>query len=251
MIAKPYLSVIIPAYNEANRLSNSMERLYNQYLDTALHTYEVIVADDGSTDGTPELVETLAKGYKNLRVVRLPHKGKGHAVKQGMLHARGRWRMMADADFSMPPYEMKRLVPQPRTPSSPDILITSRETRDIDVRKSPVRWLAGRIFNIAVNQLTGLNIPDTQCGFKIFSERAALELFSASTVDGFAFDVEILMRAKESGRYSLGGIGVDWTHDPDSRVKIIPDSLNMLRDVATIAQQLRREKRATPEIVAQ
>jgi len=250
MKKNPYLSIIIPTFNEANRLPDSIERLYTQYLDTALHTYEVIIADDGSTDGTAEVVDTLAAVYHNLRVIRLDHRGKGHAVKKGMLAACGRWRMMADADFSMPPYEIKRLVPRPGSPSAPDILITSRETLNISVRRSPLRWLAGRVFNFLVTRITGINIPDTQCGFKVFSDRAARDLFAASLVDGFAFDVEIIMLAHESGRYSLGGMGVDWVQDPDSRVNLIPDSIKMLKDVAEIAQRLRRERRAEPETLA-
>jgi len=252
MKKKPYLSIIIPAYNESTRIYESLRRLYNDYLDTALHTYEVIVVDDGSTDETADLVEAMRDSYQNLRVLIYPHKGKGYAIRQGMLSARGRWRMMADADFAMPPFELKRLVPSPKQPSAPDIIIAEREQFDFDVVNTPIRWLAGRVFNLAVRQMTGLNIRDTQCGFKVFSERAAVDLFSRATMDGFAIDVEVLMLAQRSRNYTLGSLYVHWVHDPDSRVKLIPDSIKMLRDVYHLAGDIRlRERRAAAENPAQ
>lgn len=239
---KPYLSIIIPAYNEARRLPDSLNRLYNEYLDTALFPFEVLVMDDGSTDGTAEMVEVLGPGYLNLRVIRLTHKGKGHAVKMGMLHARGAWRMMADADFSMPPREIARMIPYPPPSSHPSVLIASRDTLEIDVRRNPLRWLGGKAFNLAVRTLTGLPFTDTQCGFKLFSHHAAVDIFSRVQTDGFAFDVEALLIAVELGYYGIGTIGVDWYEDPDSRVNFARDAYTMLKDVVAVKQRLRAER---------
>lgn len=239
----PHLSIIIPTYNEARRLSDSLHALYHEYLDLALFPYEVIIADDGSTDDTPGMVEEkLLPIFHNLRLLPLPHKGKGHAVKHGMLHARGQWRMMADADFSMPVYELRRMVPQPGTPNHPSVLIASRDTLDIDVRRNPLRWLGGKAFNFAVRSITGLPFTDTQCGFKLFSHHAAVDIFSRVQIDGFAFDVEALLIAVELGYYGIGTIGVDWYEDPDSRVNFASDALTMLKDVVAIKQRLRAER---------
>lgn len=243
-MSTPYLSIIIPAYNEARRLPRSLERLHNEYLDLVLFPYEIIIADDGSTDDLDKTIQAM--DYDHVFYLKLPHKGKGHAVRQGMLHARGRWRVMCDADFSMPPRELKRLVPTPSTPSAPDILITSRRTLDTSVRSDPLRWLAGRVFNGLIRLITALPVEDTQCGFKCFSANSAFDLFNLATVDGFAFDIEILMLADQRG-WSAGSLGVDWVHDGDSRVSLVRDSLIMLWDVVAIAQRLRREKRVGAE----
>jgi dolichyl-phosphate beta-glucosyltransferase len=245
----PYLSVIIPAYNEANRLPDSLNRLYHEFLDRFHYPFEVLVADDGSTDETVEMVQTLAPSYLNLRVLSLEHRGKGHAVKHGMLTARGEWRMMADADLAMPPAVWDALIPLPGSVTESlrafDVLITSRAHLGVDWQH-PHRWLGSKAFSAAVRLLTGLPFDDTQSGFKLFHKDAALVLFGQSLVDGFAFDVELLMLARAQG-YSVQSVPIEWQNDPDSRVHYARDALKMLKDVAALRKRLHNSPVASRE----
>jgi dolichyl-phosphate beta-glucosyltransferase len=227
-----FLSIIIPCYNEANRLAACMERLHVDYLDHALHTYEIIIAVNGSSDGTLELAQLLSRTYQHVTVLNIPERGKGIAVRTGMLAARGTWRLMADSDWSMPPAEIAKLLPRPRDPEF-DVCIASRELPGAHVTTSFKRRAIGRTFNAIVYALLGLPFSDTQCGFKLFSARSAECVFSQSHIDGWAFDVEILYLALIHG-YSILEQGITWVNDTDSRVRLWDDSLQMFKDILSI-----------------
>lgn len=228
----PYLSIIIPCHNEADRLAASFERLHNEYLDRALRSYEIIVVDNGSHDKTLKQALLLSRTYQNVTVLGVQERGKGLAVRTGMLAARGTWRLMADADWSMPPSEIARLLPRPGDPEF-DVCIASRELRGAHITTSFKRRMIGRVFNFIVWAVLGLPFSDTQCGFKLFSARSAECIFSRSTVDGLTFDVEVLYLALLHG-YPIIEQGVTWVNDSDSRVRLWEDSRQMLKDLFKI-----------------
>lgn len=219
------LSIVIPLHNEAARLSRSIERLYS-YLACAPMQTEVILVENGSTDNTADIMQR----YKNTRRYSLPVRGKGIAVRYGMLQARGRWRMMADCDWSMPPDWITAFWDARRLGS---VLIGSREASNaIRVGEPWKRHAAGRVFNSLVQTILP-GIRDSQCGYKMFFGPAALDIFGLQTLSGLSFDVEILYIARRLG-YATHEIPVYWVYDPDSRVRLVRDSLAMARDILTI-----------------
>jgi dolichyl-phosphate beta-glucosyltransferase len=212
-VSAPELSVVIPAFNEALRLPTTLARI-RQHL--AGSSYEIVVADDGSTDGTAE--RASAAGEPALRVVRSErNRGKGHAVRQGMLAARGALRLMTDADLSTPIEELARL--QARAREGFEVVIASRALPGarIEVRQPRYRESVGRGFNLLVRALLLPGLHDTQCGFKLFSARAAAEIFAATRLDGFGFDVEALVIARRRG-YRIAELPVTWRNDAATRV---------------------------------
>ena len=209
------LSVVIPAYNEARRLPPTLERL-RAFLDARGGTYEIVVVDDGSQDGTAEAAR--AAGGSVTRVLVSPrNRGKGHAVRQGMLAARGARRLMCDADLSTP-IEQLALLEAPLDEGY-DVAIGSRAISgaQVEVRQTGFRENAGRFFNLAVRLLALPDVRDTQCGFKLFSAAAAEGAFRVARLDGFAFDVEALFLARRQGR-RMAEVPVVWRNDPASRV---------------------------------
>ncbi len=236
----PYLSIIIPAHNEAMRLGWSLHRLYNQYLYGYLRPYEVLIVDNGSTDGTARLVdETYFYQYPNIQLLELEQAGKGLAVRAGMLAARGQWRVMCDADFSMDPAWLRSLLPEPGGDPF-DICITTRNGPTAQrLNERPSRHLAGLVFNWIVRAVTGLPFRDTQCGFKSFSARAAEDIFSRCVVDGFAFDVEALYIAMLR-MYTIKEVAITWQAYDASTVRVIRDSYRMFRDVLAIRRTVDR-----------
>ncbi len=193
----PRWSVVIPAFNEAQRLPSFLERVV-AYFEGRDEPYEVIVVDDGSTDGTAELVE--ARDLAMVRVLRLkPNAGKGAAVRAGMLAARGAYRVFADADGATPIEELKRL--EPLLVAGADVVIGSRVLVDpgVAVTARPHRVMAGRFFNWLVARLGLAGIADSQCGFKAFTAPAVARLFEALSTRGFGFDVELLLLARAAG----------------------------------------------------
>ncbi|HLU66240.1 MAG TPA: dolichyl-phosphate beta-glucosyltransferase, partial [Kofleriaceae bacterium] len=192
----PELSIVIPAYNEADRLEPTLRRVV-EYCAAERPSYEVLVVDDGSTDGTAELAGSVAEEHPGLRV--LPqgvNRGKGAAVRAGVLAARGARILFSDADLATPIEELGKLDAE--LDRGFDVAIASRAApgADIRVRQHPVRELMGRTFNLMVRTVAVGGIRDTQCGFKLFTRAAAHDLFSRARVDGFAFDVEILWLAR-------------------------------------------------------
>lgn len=227
------LSIIIPAYNEEARLGPSLERIA-EFLNRQSDKAEVIVCDDGSQDGTCELVEAFAQSHPQFRVSRAPHnQGKGAAVRRGMLEARGRYVLMSDADLSSPIEEVDRLVAQ--LEQGYDVAIGSRALEDAAVKvvAKAKRKLMGRVFNAMVQAFTGLPFQDTQCGFKLFRREAARHLFSLTKLDGFSFDVEVLYLALRCG-YKVKEVAVNWAHVDASRVDLVNDTIRMAKDIMAV-----------------
>ena len=211
----PALSVVIPAYNEASRLPSALRRI-RDYLAARSGSHEILVVDDGSSDGTAEAARAV--DCPGLQVFRTePNRGKGHAVRRGMLLARGDRRLMTDADLSTPMEDLDKL--QQRLDEGYDIAIGSRALpgADIQVHQPWYRENAGRVFNLMVRLLVLPDLHDTQCGFKVWSAAAAQEVFSAARLDGFCFDVEALYLARKGGR-RIAEVPVTWRNDAGSRV---------------------------------
>ena len=215
-----HLSVVIPAFNEAAHIADSVSRL-REYLDREQLAWEIIVVDDGSTDNTVAVVRQLAAGDPRIRLSLGSHRGKGAAVRRGMVEATATWRFMADADLSMPADNIARFFAAVRESSPrPHIVIGSREAPGARRIGEPwQRHAAGRLFNYLVQAIGVPGLRDTQCGFKMFSAESACALFSQTTIDGFAFDVEVLFLARQSG-FVVREVGIDWHCRLDSRVSL-------------------------------
>ncbi len=228
----PQLSVVIPAYNEADRLPATLERVAS-YLRAEVGAFEILVVDDGSADATAECARACLAEEPGGRVLSLPkNRGKGAACRRGVLAARGDRILICDADLSTPIEEERRL----RAPlaAGADVVIGSRahpEAR-IEVRQARLREAAGRGLNRIMRWLGLTQFRDTQCGFKLFRREAAHALFAESRIDGFLFDVEVLMLAKRRD-LEIVEVPVEWHNDPDSRVRV-------LRGLPGIAWQLLR-----------
>ena len=226
-----YLSVVIPAYNEERRLPETLDTV-RAYLAGKAYPWEIIVADDGSDDATAATVSRVGQTDERVKLLPLPHRGKGWAVKNGMLAARGEYRFLCDADLSMPIDLLDRLLPG-NAPTS-DIVIGSREAPGARRIGEPRRrWLMGRVFNAMTRVLAAPGIADTQCGFKVFRAAAAEKLFALQTLDGFAFDAEILFLARRRG-FSVAEVGIDWHYRSESKVRPIRDGWRTLRDLVII-----------------
>lgn len=226
-----YLSVVIPAYNEERRLPETLATL-NGYLSGRDYSWEVFVADDGSEDETASVVRDFAKSHTGFRVQTFPHLGKGAAVKQGMLAAKGEYRFLCDADLSMPIEFVERLLPPGAPPA--DVVIGSREAAGARrIGEPPNRRVMGRVFNAFTRMLATPGIADTQCGFKVFTAESAQTLFPAQTLDGFAFDAEILFLARKRGITTVE-VGIDWHYRAESKVRPFRDGWRTLRDLMLI-----------------
>jgi len=232
----PLLSVVIPAYNEENRILDTLEQV-TTYLYQQSYSWEVLVVDDGSSDATSSLVEGFASCHSQVRLERLPHGGKGWAVKQGMLKACGQFRFMCDADLSMPIEQIARFLPP--VLADYDIAIGSREVLGARRIGEPIiRYKLGRLFNHLVRLLVVPAVKDTQCGFKCFRGSVAQEIFPLQTVDGFAFDVEVLLLAQSRGM-DIREVPIDWHYRDMSKVRIL-NSFEMLRDILRVKWTLLR-----------
>lgn len=222
------ISVVIPAYNEKLRLPETLTKVL-AFLKTTAWSWEVVVADDGSKDGTAEMVEREFPECRVLRAER--NQGKGSAVRRGMLAARGRLRLFSDADLSTPIDELPGMI-QKLEAAGADIVIASRalpESRLI-IRQPWWRELSGRLFNGIVQPISGLPFIDTQCGFKLFRAAAAEELFPRQQSNGWAFDVEILMLAQYFG-FKIAEQPVCWINDEASKVSLFSAAPRMVRDI--------------------
>lgn len=224
--ASPHLSVVIPAYNEEERLGSTLEKI-QEYLLHLEYPSEVIVVDDGSSDRTAE----IARSVKVL--VNDQNSGKGFSVRRGALEARGEIVLFSDADLSTPIEEMSRL--EAALTEGADVAIGSRALPDSDVQihQPFYREMMGKTFNKLVQLLVFPGISDTQCGFKAFTQKAAQEIFSRQKLDGFAFDVEILYIARKLG-YQVKEVPVIWRNSPDTRVGAMKDSMKMFLDILRV-----------------
>ena len=232
------LSIIIPAYNEEQRITPTLEATA-QFLAAHPGSWEIVVVDDGSKDGTVALCEALRARIPNLRVIASkPNRGKGAAVRIGMLGARGRIRVMCDADGSMPATELPKLL-APMLAGA-DVAIGSRYVAGASAHTQPLyRRLWSRLCNQVIQRTLVPGVRDTQCGFKAFSDRAAQDLFSRATIDGWAFDLEVLAIAKRLG-YDVRECGVQWQDDQRSRVSPWKDMWKVIREAIVIKRNLRR-----------
>lgn len=209
-MSHPYLSIVIPAFNEADGITATLNDVVHD-LDSLGRPFEVVVVDDGSADETAALVAARAAVDPRIRLIRAGHLGKGGAVRRGMLEALGDWRFLADADLSMPIAQVRRFLPADGG-AHPDVLIGSREAAGAERVAEPWhRHLLGRVFNYLARVLVIDGLQDTQCGYKMFSAAAAMALFPAQTLDGFGFDVEILFLAHRAG-YEIREVPVTWTY---------------------------------------
>jgi dolichyl-phosphate beta-glucosyltransferase len=231
-MSNPLLTIIVPAYNEAKRLGPTLDRILG-WLDGRGITAEVLVVDDGSQDGTAELVAARAASDPRLVALRYPgNRGKGFAVGFGVERSRGELVLFTDADLSTPIEYFDKLE---RALQGADVAIASRalpESR-IPKRQPFYREGMGRIFNLLVRSLVLGGIHDTQCGFKLFRGEIARDLFRRRRLDGFSFDVEILYLARRAG-VRIVEVPVEWFNDEATRVDALRDSAKMFADLVTI-----------------
>ena len=243
----PRWSVVIPAYNEEKRLPAYLREI-TEYFDGRGEKYEVVVVDDGSQDGTGAVVKSLRDSCPALRLVQLPrNRGKGCAVRTGMLEAVGELRLFADADGATPIREVERLEEQ--ITQGADIAIGSRALRD-NTRTVQAKWhriFFGQIFNAIVRCLSVRGIADTQCGFKLFRAQVAMDLFSVLQIDGYGFDVELLFVAQRRG-YGIAEVPINWADQAGSKVRVAHDGLCMLHEVWVIRRNELRGLYAPREV---
>ena len=234
------LSIIIPAYNEEHRLPPTLDRVY-AFLQTQQLRWEIVVVDDGSRDRTCAVVEDAMLRIPHLRLVKqIPNRGKGAAVRRGMLASRGQLRVMCDADCSMPPEQLPRLL-APIIACDSEIAIGSRyvEGAKSDIKQPRYRVLWSRLCNKVIQRSLVPGVRDTQCGFKAFTAEAARDLFGRGRIDGWAFDLEILALARRRG-FAIAEIGVEWSDDGRSRVNPLKDMWKVIREALTIRRNLRK-----------
>ena len=236
------LSIVVPAYNEAVRLENTLAAVVS-YLRESWPTAEVIVVDDGSKDDTARIAHSILEDSGAIRTSVISYQsnlGKGRAVRLGLLAARGDIALFSDADLSTPITEAPKLV-DPIVSGNYDVTFGSRalDRKLIGVHQPWRREQAGRIFNLAVRLATGLPFWDTQCGFKAFRMNVCRPLIESATVDRFGFDVELLYLAFRAG-LRLKEIPVHWDHNEGSKISLMSDSLHMLSEVGLIRQRARR-----------
>ncbi len=228
------MSVVIPSYNEEKRIRGSLMETC-AYLNDSGMEYEIIVVDDGSSDGTSRIVEGMTPDFPKVRLVRYEkNRGKGHALRTGVLVTTGDLILVMDADLSTPIEELWKLMPY-LAGGGYDIAIGSRALALSDIiRKQPWwRQSMGKMFNRIVKVLVIGDFRDTQCGFKLFTGDVARNLFLEAKIDRFAYDVEILARAKRKG-YGIIEVPIRWINSPESRVDPLKDSLQMMFDLVRI-----------------
>ena len=230
------LTIVIPAFNEERRLRTTLHAVVD-YLRQQTWDWDVRVVDDGSTDQTAAFVESFARDEPRVVLQRESHRGKGGAVKAGLLAARGSYRFICDADLSMPIKELSRFLPPALTGA--DVAIGSRE--GINARRvgEPLyRHAVGRVFNFIVQRLALGGIEDSQCGFKMFTGTAVAAIFPLVTVDGWAFDVEALVIAREQ-RLTIVEVPIEWHYREESRLSMLRDGVAMSGELLRISKNRR------------
>jgi dolichyl-phosphate beta-glucosyltransferase len=233
MTRRPDLSIVIPAYNEESRIEPTIRDMVG-YCRGARRTFELILVDDGSQDGTSTVGSRLADEFPELRLIRLAaNHGKGYAVRTGVVNAIGRSVLFADADGATPIEEIERL--ESALDSGADVAVGSRalQAEGVRVHAKLYRHLIGRTFHFLVERLADGGVKDTQCGFKLFRSPVAQDLFSRMRMNGFSFDVEVLVMARRRG-YRVAEVPVNWTHQPGSKVRLTLDSVRMAADLVRI-----------------
>jgi glycosyltransferase involved in cell wall biosynthesis len=227
----PFLSIVIPAHNEENRLPRALEQVFS-FLKTQAYTSEVVVVENGSSDATLQIANVFAKSHPTLVVIHEERRGKGNAVRRGMLEARGEYRFICDADLSMPIADLQKFLPPALDDF--DIAIGSREAPGAVRYDEPLyRHLGGRAINLAIRALILPGLNDTQCGFKCFRAQTSEILFRQQTLAGWSFDIELLHLARLKN-LRIREVPIHWYFDPDSKVNAVRDALRMVGDIFRI-----------------
>jgi dolichyl-phosphate beta-glucosyltransferase len=233
----PALSIVIPAFNEERRLPRTLAEIA-RWVGAHDLPVELIVVENGSTDRTVDVVRAFQRAHPWVRLIADVPRGKGLAVREGMLAARGACRFLCDADLSMPIDDLDKFL-DPRLADA-DVLIGSREAPGARrVGEPPHRHLMGRVFNWVVKVLALPGFEDTQCGFKMLSARAADDVFRAARLNGWGFDPEVLYIARKRG-YLIREVPIEWHFNRDSRVRPVHDTLAMVRELLSIRSNDRR-----------
>ncbi len=228
-----FLSIIIPAFNEESRIEDTLEKIC-QYFRNNSYISEIVVVDDGSTDNTFEIVTKMTSKIEDLMVVSNgTNRGKGYSVRNGFLKSKGQFLLFSDADMSTPIREVEKLIHFLR--NGFDIAIGSRGLKesDIVIHQPYYREMMGKVFNIFVRMLAIGDFRDTQCGFKVFARKAALEITKRQRIERFSFDVEMLYIAKRLG-YRIREVPIQWFNSPSTKVNAIIDSFRMFTDLIRI-----------------
>jgi glycosyltransferase involved in cell wall biosynthesis len=229
------ISVVIPAYNEEQRLPTTLRSILDYFAAREWASWEIVIVNDGSSDNTLAVAERFHKEHPAIRVLENPgNRGKGYSVRHGMLEAQGEWILFTDSDLSAPIGEMDKLIAEVRKQNA-QVAIGSRAVNRklIEVHQSWFRETAGRIFNLLMRTVTGLPFADTQCGFKLFERRAAKEVFRRQRIERWGFDAETLFIARKLG-YKAIEVPVRWSHSEGTKVSMFRDSLNMFVDLFRI-----------------
>ena len=226
-----FLSIIIPAYNEENRLPNTLEQVL-RFLEEQSFTSEVIVVENGSVDKTFDVAQEFAQKHENVRVIKSDQRGKGLAIQRGVDESKGEYLFMCDADLSMPIEEISKFIPP--NLNKVDVAIGSREAPGaVRYNEPPYRHITGRVFNTLIRWLVLPGLQDTQCGFKCIRADIARDIFPRQTLTGWAFDVELLYTPRHHG-YQIVEIPIDWYFNADSKISVVHDSLRMFLDLLRI-----------------
>ena len=229
-MSEPFLSIVVPAYNEAGRIRGTLERLCH-FKATEPYSIELIVVDDGSTDQT---VETVSE-FPGARLIRNDRNhGKGFTVRHGVLEAQGEFVLFTDADLSTPIEEVDKLLSALQS-SGADATVGSRALNRelIGIRQPLFRDLSGRFFNLLVKIFTGLRLHDTQCGFKLFKSSSTRRAFEQLRIEGFGFDPELLFLIEKGGG-KVVEVPVKWNNNPATKVRFLRDSTRMVLDLIAI-----------------
>lgn len=230
-MAAPFLSVVIPAHNEERRLPATLEQVF-EFLGGRSYSSEVLVVENGSADRTYAIASSYQAHYPNLRVIQEQERGKGRAVRRGMLEACGAYRFMCDADLSMPAEEIALFLP-PQLEDF-DVAIGSREAPgSIRYNEPEYRHLGGRAVNIMIRLLALPGLDDTQCGFKCFRAQIAEELFATQTLTGWSFDIELLYIARRRA-HRIVEVPIPWYFNPESKLNVFQDAMFMGLDIMKI-----------------
>ncbi|MBN2043787.1 MAG: glycosyltransferase family 2 protein [Anaerolineales bacterium] len=223
-----FLSIVIPAYNEEKRLPDTLDKITN-FLEAQTYTYEVLVIENGSTDRTLEIARDYAARFRYIRAIHEDGRGKGLAVRRGMLEARGEKRFMCDADLSMPIQEVNAFLAPGMQQA--DIVIGSREAPGaVRYNEPDSRHIGGRLVNLVIRTLALPGLHDTQCGFKMFNAESAAVLFPRQTMTGWSLDIELLFIARRHG-FSIKELGIPWHYAEFSHVNPVKDAIQMVIDI--------------------
>jgi glycosyltransferase involved in cell wall biosynthesis len=236
IVTQPRLSIIIPAYNEENRLPNTLEQVFN-FIQKQKYLTEVLIVENGSSDRTFEVAQDFANSNPHCFAFQMVDRGKGLAVREGMLRAVGQYRFMCDADLSMPIAEINRFLP----PSLEDfdIAIASREAPgSVRYGEPGYRHWGGRGINLIIRLLALPGLRDTQCGFKCFRAEIAKDIFGFQTFAGISFDPEVLYIARLRG-YRIVELPIPWYYSDESRIHLFKDTLALIQDLFTIRRNAR------------